>query len=426
MNNRSLTIGLIILCLLLAALIARNGDIAWMMLPFLAYLGAGLLQAPVKEKVRLNGKRSLELSYRSGSAWVDVSLGIQNPTTQTVYLSFAETLQAGMKITQGQLGRPVALSAGETVGLDYSFTATRGIYAWEHLHCVVSDPLGLVEMEMALPARAQVQIRPRIRKFKAIPFRPHGTLHSPGSIPARTGGNGTDFYGVREYHPGDPLRRLDWRMTARHPRKWFTREFEQEEIAEIGLIVDARHRTDFRSGESSLFEAGIDATASLAEMFLHQGQRVSLLVFGEYLLNAFPGYGKRQLQRILTCLSKARVGTGNHAADSLDFIPLTMFSPRALLIIISSVGAYDTSVYLRLRAAGYQVLLISPDPLRLAYPVLPQEHTQNLAVRAARLERQARLNALAQLRVAVINWPVDQALFPLVRNALSRSRGQHE
>ena len=60
MNNKTLVVGLIILSLLIVALITRNGDIAWMMLPFLAYLGVGILQTPLLEKVRLSATRTLE------------------------------------------------------------------------------------------------------------------------------------------------------------------------------------------------------------------------------------------------------------------------------------------------------------------------------------------------------------------------------
>ena len=56
MNNKTLVVGLIIFSLLIAALITRNGDIAWMMLPFLAYLGVGILQTPALEKVRFSAR----------------------------------------------------------------------------------------------------------------------------------------------------------------------------------------------------------------------------------------------------------------------------------------------------------------------------------------------------------------------------------
>ncbi|MGE5776360.1 MAG: DUF58 domain-containing protein, partial [Chloroflexota bacterium] len=288
------------------------------------------------------------------------------------------------------------------------------------------DPLGLIETEMWLPASAALQVRPSIKKFKAIPLRPRSTVHSPGSIPARLGGNGTDFFGVREYHPGDSLRSLDWRLTARHPRQFFTKEFEQEEIAEIGLILDARPSTELRIGEESLFEHSIGATASLAETFLHQGHQVSLLVFGERMSKIFPGYGKTQLYRIMNCLSKAKVEAEGRSRAHLEFLPIRMFPSRALIIIVSSLMVVDRHFFQRIRAYGYQALLISPNPIEFACPSLPQDITNRLAIRAARIERRIQLNDIAQLQIPVIDWQIDQPLFPLVQNALTRSRGQRE
>jgi uncharacterized protein (DUF58 family) len=426
MNNKTLVIALIIFSLLIVALISRNGDLAWMMLPFLAYLGAGLLQTPPVEKLRFSAERTLEQTRSNGSMSVDVNLSIQNQASETVHLFIDETVQEGMKITDGELSRWATLRAGESAELKYTFAAARGNFSWKSIRAVVSDPLGLIETEMLLPASAMLQIRPQIKKFKAIPFRPRSTLHSPGSIPARLGGSGTDFFGVREYHSGDSLRWLDWRLTARHPRKFFTKEFEQEEIAEIGLILDSRQRTDLQIGEESLFESCVGATASLAEMFLHQGHRVSLLVFGETMLNTFPGYGKTQLHRIMGCLSKAKVGTENRISASLDFLPIRMFPSQALIIILSSLTSADKSLFLRLRAYGYQALLVSPDPIAFAHPSMAQDINNRLAIRAARVERRLQLNDIAQLQIPVIDWQVNQPLFPLVRNALTRSRGQRE
>jgi uncharacterized protein (DUF58 family) len=426
MNNKTLVIGLLLLSLLLVALITRNGDVAWMMLPFLAYLGMGILQTPSLEKVRLKASRNLEQRRSNGIIFVDVNLSIQNMALEKVSLFIQENAQAGMKISEGDLRRWMELPPGETAELKYTFTAARGNFSWKNIRVVLSDPLGVMETEMFLPASAMIQIRPQIRKFKAIPFRPHSTLHSAGSIPARLGGRGTDFFGVREYHAGDSLRWLDWRLTARHPRKFFTKEFEQEEIAEIGLILDARTSTDLQIGNAHLFESSVSATASLAEMFLHQGHRVSLFVFGETMLNAFPGYGKQQLHRILGCLSKAKSGTENRVSANLDFIPIRMFPSRALLIIISPLTSADRSLFLRLRAYGYQAILISPDPIDFISPTLVHDTANHLAIRAAHLDRRLRLNEIAQLNIPVIDWQVNRSLFPLVRNALTRSRGQRE
>ena len=426
MNERTLTAGLVAFLLLIVALITRNGDIAWMILPFLAYLMVGILQAPNMEKLSLSASRILEQSRSNGAVSIAVKLAIQNNGLKTVHFFLEETIQPGMKVTDGGLSLWATLRPGEITELKYAFTATRGNFLWKSIRAKISDPLGVIETELILPDNTTIQVRPQIKKFKAIPIRPRNTVHSPGSIPARIGGNGTDFFGVREYHPGDPLRTLDWRLTARHPRKFFTKEFEQEEIAEIGLILDARRNANLKVGEENLFEHGVNAASSLAEMFLRQGHRVSLLVFGGTMLTAYPGYGKLQLHRIMSCLSKARVETENSTLGRLDFLPIRMFPPHALVIVISSLTSTDRSLFQRLRAYGYQAFLISPDPIQFANPTLSQDSTNQLAIRAARIERRLRLNEIAQLNIPVVDWQVDQALFPLVRNALTRSRGQQE
>jgi uncharacterized protein (DUF58 family) len=426
MIDKTLTVVLITFILFSAALITRNGDLAWMMLPFLAYLGVGILQTPNLERLSFSAKRTLTQTRTSGILSIIVNLAIQNQAAETVHLFVHEEAQEGMKITDGELKQWSTVRPGESTEMSYSFEAARGDFSWESIQTMVSDPLGLIKTDLLLPANATIQMRPQIKRFKSIPWRPHNTVHSPGSIPARLSGSGTDFFGVREYHPGDSLRTLDWRLTARHPRKFFTKEFEQEEIAEIGLILDARQNTDLRIGEESLFEYGVGATASLAEMFLHQQNRVSLLVFGKGMLSVFPGYGKTQLHRIISCLSKAKAAGESHKLGNFDLLPIRMFPIHSSIIVISSLASTDRSLFQHLRAYGYQVLLVSPNPIDFAYSTLAQDTVNQLAIRAACIERRLWLNDIAKLHIPVIDWPVNQPLFPLVRNAITRSRGKRE
>lgn len=423
MNSRTRTLGVLVVALLLVALVTRNADVAALLLIFLAYLGFAIQQSPSREDLRLDAERVVLHGQEDGRTRVEVRLSIHNRGTTPIQLVVNEDLRPGMQRLDGESSGHFALSADESVSLRYRFSAPRGTYSWDAVSVVVSDPLGLIETTLALPARALAQIRPRLQKFRAIPFRPHSTLHAPGSIPARLGGSGTDFFGVREYQAGDPLRSLDWRQTARHPGKLFTKEYEQEEIAEVGLILDARHRTELRIGELSLFESAVGAAASLAEMFLHQGHRLSLLAFGHGISSVFPGYGKQQLHRVMNCLANVDVSPEG-SVSAFNYLPIRMFPSHSLIIVISPLTSTDKSLFLRLRAMGYQVMLISPDPLDLALPALEMIGDDQLAARAARVERHLLLREIAQLRVSVINWPIRDALYPLVRHALMQPRGQ--
>ena len=423
--NKALILLVMIFGLLLAALVTTNADFIWLALLCCAYLGMGFLQSPATREIRLSATRSVEKNTTNALTTIDVSVTIANEGTALVRLVLSDPLQFGMSIKEGQTTQTALLQAGENAIFKYTFQSERGSFAWKTVRAKISDSFGLIETELDLPAEAKIQIHPELNKFRPFPLRSQRTLHSAGSIPARLGGSGTDFWGVREYQPGDPLRRLDWRLTARHPHKFFTKEFEQEEIADIGLILDARQKTNLQIGEDSLFEHAARATASLAEMFLRQGNRVSLLVYQRRYASVFPGYGKLQLNRILHTLARI-TPESDSSFNSLHFLPIRMFSSHSLIVVISPLLAGDWQFFRRLRAYGYQVLLISPDPLAYARPILPTDRDSQFATRLTRLERQIEINQITQLWIPVIDWQVNQPLAPLVRNALRPTRIQRE
>jgi len=95
------------------------------------------------------------------------------------------------------------------------------------------DPLGFfthdspgVEAELGL-------VLPR---FTALAARPHAR-ELEVSVAAPRAGSGTEMFGVREYRPGDPLRRIHWRSSARHG-ELIVREFEPPGVQTLGIFCD--------------------------------------------------------------------------------------------------------------------------------------------------------------------------------------------
>lgn len=425
MNNKLFTLLLIYLGLFIAALSLRNGNLLWLTLPFLVYVLIGLLQVPAADTIRLQAHRRISQAGSESMPVLEVEVDLLNEGAAIPYLQVVDRDLDRMKILAGQRKLRTSLLRGGEAFLRYSFLQKRGRYAWDSISAWVGDPFGLAATELSLPAEAEISVQPELNNFRRLPLRPNSTIHSPGSVPARKAGTGTDFWGVRLYQPGDSLRRLDWRMNARHPDQFFTKEFEQEEIADIGLILDARSETDLCVGEDSLFEHSVRAAASLADGFIHQGHRLSLLVLSNTIFQVFPGYGKNQLKRILSCLSVVK-SSSNGKTIGLHYLPLRMFSSRALLVILSPLARSDRLFFPRLRASGYQALLISPDPYDFAYPTLPHDQVSQLAFQLARQERSIQLRTISRLHIQVIDWQVSQPLYPLVRSALGHNRGQRE
>ena len=95
------------------------------------------------------------------------------------------------------------------------------------------DPLGFfthhspgvdAELGLVLPRFAALAARPHVRELEA-------------SVAAPRAGSGTEMFGVREYRPGDPLRRIHWRSSARHG-ELIVREFEPPGVQTLGIFCD--------------------------------------------------------------------------------------------------------------------------------------------------------------------------------------------
>jgi hypothetical protein len=95
-------------------------------------------------------------------------------------------------------------------------------------------------------------------------------------------------------------------------------------------------------------------------------------------------------------------------------------------MILSPLAPSDWQLFPRLRAYGYQVLLISPDPIGFAQPLLRTDPATRLAIRLTQVERALEFSQIAELWIPVIDWQVSRPLDPLIRTALSHSHIQQE
>ena len=417
MNNKLLTLVFIVCGLLLSAMVSKSGELLLLVIPILVYILVGFLQMP--EEIKLRAQRRIDKPGAFSQQPIKARIVIENEGKALANLRLSDPLSPLMRILEGNAIQRLSFSTGESAELNYVFTAERGVYSWNTIHACASDPFGLFDLECPIPAPGEILVRPTPMRLRPVPLKPRFTIRTVGPTLARLAGSGTDSWGIREYQSGDSLRRINWRLAARHPRKLFTNEYEREEIADFGLILDARRLSNSDTMEKALFDYSISASAALSESLLRSGNRVSLLVFGELIAPVFPGYGKKQLNVLLRNLARARLGAYLPFRYFEGF--LTRLMPaRSQIVIFSAVDSRDLETYARLLSFGYDVLLISPDPVDYAAQMLPRTELNALASRAARVERIVQLNQLLKMGVKVIDWqvnkPLDQAIHMAMRD----------
>ena len=152
------------------------------------------------------------------------------------------------------------LAAGEEARAAYRFpTDRRGRFEIGPLRATLTDPFGLVSSSRRMLGTEQVIVYPRVHEIIAPPDV--GGLDLDRDHPAvrpRVESSG-DFMTLREYAPGDDLRHVHWRSTARRGHLMM-RQNETRRRAPVLLMLDVRPATHDRAS----FERAVESVASIA------------------------------------------------------------------------------------------------------------------------------------------------------------------
>jgi uncharacterized protein (DUF58 family) len=421
-DRRTLLIAVLIYVLVLTGLTILDGALIALALPLVLYLAA-TVQSDLPE-LRITIARQLSNSYLLPDKPATVTLEIQNQGPYLEELVISDVVPAGLEV-EGNTSVMLSLPKDSIYSLTYEVKGPRGTYQFSNVHCVAREAFGLIKKEVRLQQPARLSILPEVWNLRPIEIRPKRTRGFAGPIPSGKPGSGTSFFGVREYHTGDPRRWINWRISARYPNRLFSNEFEQERIADVGLILDARQRTNVTAAGQSLFEHAIRATAALADSFLKDGNRVGLLIYGRGLERTHPGYGKLQRQSIMRALSHAQIGD-SLVFDNLDYLPTRFFPSESQIVLISPLCQDDPSVLTSIRARGYSVLVISPNPVDFEARIIGgrDDPFVKIARELAELERGLWIKTLRRVGVRVVNWKVVDPLDNAIQQTLNRvSRG---
>jgi uncharacterized repeat protein (TIGR01451 family) len=410
-------LGLLLLILVLFGLASINQTLLSMALLVGLYLLWGLLGLPTK--IDLSVSRVLSQERVTVGAPVEITVILRNNGVRLDNLLVEDVLPSGLTVEAGVTRRLFNLEKGQQVSWKYTVSGKRGFYTLSSIDIVVSDRFGIVDDRRVLSTDGQLFVLPPVIILKGISIRPRKTRVYSGEIPARSGGMGIDFYGVRPYQPGDPSNGINWMASARHPMTLFSNEFEQERVADVGIILDGRERSNRIAAYTSIFEYSVQAAATLASTFLNQGDRVGLLHYGKYLQWTFPGYGKVQRERILRALTGVQPGHSLIFAY-LQYLPTRIFPPQSQIVLISPLMPDDPDVLLQIRARGYQVLVISPDPVSFEKAQLPDTPNHQMAARILAVERDLLIQKLIQGGIRIVNWDVRQP-FEQVVGRLNRT-----
>jgi uncharacterized protein (DUF58 family) len=374
---------------LVGALAFGRPDLAVLATPFVVLLGAAFTGAPLALDGRLELERERVLEGES----VRATLTVHNrgaPARVAVGPPESERLPARARSIE------CWVPAGEHRGVAFELAVERwGLHMVGPVVVRAHDRLGAFTLERTLGGTQELRAYPRVDRLQRLvaPLRNRPVL---GSQVSRERGEGIEFADLRPLVPGDRVRSINWRASARRGVPYVNVQ-HPEQSADVVLFLDTFAEAE--RAEAGTLDAAVHAAAALASRYLTRRDRVALVSFGGVVSWLAGSPGTRQLYRIVDALLESHVKPSFRWTD-ITHVPGHLLPARALVLALSPLlDDRGLGALLDLRARGYDLAVIEISPL-----ALDDAGSHELPLRLWRLQREALRARFERLGVPVARW----------------------
>lgn len=257
-------------------------------------------------------------------------------------------------------GRGTRVGGGRSVRWHTDALCTRrGLFVLGPASVRTGDPFGVYTVTIDYPTSLPLMVLPPVVSLPTIEVSPGGRT-GEGRPRADALEPTVSAASVREYFPGDGLRWIHWRTSARHD-DLFVRLFDGTPAGDWWIVLDMDRSVQAGEGQDATEEHGVILAASLAGRGLRSGRAVGLVGSGEPLVWLPPRGGESQRWEILRAL--AQVSLGSCPLADLLVRMRSMLSQCASLVIITPDvdDAWLQALLLLLRRGAVPtVLLLDP------------------------------------------------------------------
>ena len=400
---------------LLAAVALGRPELAVLAAPFAVVPALGL---PLARRPSVRSWSTVDVERTVEGELVTLELELRSEHA-VPHAEIALDLPDGAEVEEGPHPALVRLPAGSSIELSWRVRLTRwGAYDVGEAVIRSRDALGLFVYEFRVGERLPVKVYPAAERLQSL-LRPLATQPTAGNQVARERGDGIEFADLRPFVPGDRLRRINWRATARSRELWVN-ELHPERNTDVVIFVDTF--VEARRADLGTLDLSVRAAATLAERYLAHRDRVGLVVFGGLLNWLTPATGIVQRYRIVDALLDAEIML-SYAWKEIDIVPRRTLPPQALVVALSPLlddRALEALGDLRRR--GFDVAVIEVSPV----PFAPGGGARDGIVdRLWLLKRAARRTAFHALGVPVVEWRDGAALQSAIDEVAAFRRAAH-
>ncbi len=177
-----------------------------------------------------------------------------------------------------QIEREIKIKAHQRIKVNEEFVLNAGMGEkfFSGLSVKLSDPLGFLSEEKVFDHDQLFEVYPLIEGPSRINATTNSYSYHFGEIDISKKGESTNFMGVREYRPGDAIKKMNWRQTFKHQRA-IVNVYEKNVNKTFTLLFNCDARLHSGEGAQSTFEYLKDELLSLACDHINNGNQIKIV-----------------------------------------------------------------------------------------------------------------------------------------------------
>jgi uncharacterized protein (DUF58 family) len=304
----------------------------------------------------------------------------------------------------------------------------RGRHQLGHLALRIRRPGALVERQVRVPAAAEIRVYPRFSTTEEYQLLARISQRDEDvRRPRRVHGRGTDFESLSTYYPGEDLRLVDWKISAKRGYL-ITRNLQTERGQQISVMIDGGRLMALKIGEFSRFEHALNATVMLSYVAQKRGDSVAVSTFSDRVESFVPPLrGSSIMPRVLDSLSIVEVKQVESDYWQVVGQVMDKLKRRSLIIMMTDVldaaGSAGLLMNLTRAAMRHLVLCVALTEPRIATIAESEPHTiHDTYLKAAashlKLQRQLALDKMRSRGILTLEASPDKLTVQLVRRYL--------
>jgi uncharacterized protein (DUF58 family) len=298
-------------------------------LVLLGLIGVDLLLAGSPRSLAF--ERQLPATGRLGEL-IDTLLLVRNDGTRTVRGRLRDAWPPSAGLSPGVV--PLSVPAGERRRIEASLKPTRrGDRRPRTVVVRARGPLGLAGRQRSIAVPGQIRVLPHFRSRALLPEKLSRLRLVEGQVATRGAGRGTEFDSLREYVPGDDVRTVDWRATARR-QSLAVRVYRPERDRRVVLALDTGRTSAGRVVDEPRLDHALDASLLLAALALRAGDRIDLVAHDVVPRRVLERGTLPTLSDAMALLEPALLETSH---DALIGQLLTLARRRSLIVLFTDL-----------------------------------------------------------------------------------------